>query len=612
MNDASKSQTKSMMQEFHAAGLLRDMDVQVVASLVRTFRGDRPPLTDLLQTLLALAVGATAGGHVCLDLNRSDWRQLGLTRQEQDPDDAADKMALLAQLPTPPEARKALAACEWLVGDGKASRPFVLDGGRLYLRRFWNYENLVACKLRQMGAAEVRSIPPEIEAAIASLVLRKKGPDGENLKLSAGQKESIRKGLLRQLTIITGGPGTGKTTVAAILLHMLAQQTEPGKILRVRMAAPTGKAAARLDESVRNETGGETAVLELGPASTIEGLLGYRKDSPYFRHNRDNPLPADVVLIDEASMIDLPKMAKLLDALGEKARLVLLGDKNQLASVDPGSVMAELCESATLKDCIAELTESKRFDDDSAVKPLSLAVNSLQADTAWDVAYSGKAGVAGKKVVVFDSGRFGKKQPPTEFVSAIKERYEAFRAAKSPKEAFEALARFRVLCALRKGPTGADQINAAIEDILFPNRKGEFYHHRVILVTKNDYEVHLFNGDVGIVMPDPEREGAMAVFFEDRPKSVPCPLLPEHGTAFAMTVHKAQGSGFGHVMVLLPDRESPILTRELIYTAITRTETGVDLWCEEKSFKAGVRKNTERSMGLKARLDSSIDPKGTA
>ena len=612
MSSNNKSQEGSLVREFHAAGLLRDMDVQFVASLARTFIGKtNPHPTDVIQTLLALVVGTTAGGHVCLDLNRTDWRQLGRTRQLNELDDVTDKMGLLASLPTPQEARNMLAGCSCLIGDGPGPQPFVLDRGRLYLRRFWNYENLVARKLRQMAAAEVRPISPEIESAIASLVLRKKGPDGENLKLSNGQKEAVHKGLFRQLTIITGGPGTGKTTVAALLLQMLAKQTETGKVLRVRMAAPTGKAATRLDESVRNETGGEVAKLELEPASTIERLLGYRKDSPYFRHDRDNPLPADIVLVDEASMIDLPKMAKLLDALGEMTHLVLLGDKNQLASVDPGSVMAELCESVTLKACIAELTESKRFDEDSAVKPLSLAVNDMQEDKAWEVAHS-DAGAAGKKVVVCDSGRFGKNQFPAEFVSAIKDRYAAFCAAKSPAEAFEALAKFRVLCALRKGPTGTNRVNAAIEDILFPNRKGEFYHRRVILVTKNDYEIHLFNGDVGVVLPDPDREDALAVFFEGRPKSVPCRLLPEHETAFAMTVHKAQGSGFGHVAVMLPDRESPILTRELIYTAITRTATGVDLWCEEQSFKAGVRKKTDRNMGLKDKLDSSMDAKGNA
>ena len=611
MNGEPHPQEGTMMQEFHAAGLLRDMDVQIVASLVRTFRGDNPPPADKIHTLLALAVGTTAGGHVCLDLNRADWTQMEHSRRSDDPDDSAGKAALLKKLPAPREAWNRLAGCGWLVGDGTGPHPFVLDRGRLYLRRFWNYEILVARKLRQMGTAETRSIPPEIEAAIEPLVLRKKGPNGESLALSHGQKEAVRLGLRRQLTIITGGPGTGKTTVAAVLLQMLARQTKPGKILRVRMAAPTGKAAARLDESVRGETGGETLTLELEPASTIERLLGYRKDSPYFRHDRKNPLPADVVLVDEASMIDLPKMAKLLDALDAKTRLVLLGDKNQLASVDPGSVMAELCESATLKDCVAELTESKRFGDDSAVKPLSLAVNGMQSEEAWKVAHS-DAGVAGKKIVVHDSSLLGKNQVPHEFVSEIKTRYAAFRSAKSPAEAFKALAQFRVLCALRKGPTGAGRINTEIEDILYPNRKGEFYDHRVILVTKNDYEVKLFNGDVGVVLPDPEREGALAAFFDGRPNSVPCRLLPAHETAFAMTVHKAQGSGFGHVAVLLPGRESPILTRELIYTAITRTETGVDLWCEEESFKTGVKKKTERSMGLKDKLDASLAAKGEA
>lgn len=612
MNGEYAHHEGAMMRELHAAGLLRNMDVQIVASLVRTFCGGNTPPSDAVQTLLALAIGATNSGHVCLDLNKSGWSQMDCARRDDDTDESAGLSSMLARLSDPDAARDMLSGCPLLVGDGSGPQPFVFSRDRLYLRRFWDYESLVARKLRQMADAECLPVSPETETAIDSLSLKEKGPDGKCPELSPCQKDAVRKGLRSPLAIITGGPGTGKTTVAAILLQMLAKQPATAQILRVRMAAPTGKAAARLDESVRSETGTETAMLELPSASTIERLLGYRKDSPYFRHDRDNPLPADVVLVDEASMIDLPKMAKLLDALGQHTRLILLGDKDQLASVDPGSVMAELCESAVLqKACVVELTESKRFGDDSAVKPLSLAVNRMQAEEAWRLAHS-DVGAVGKKVVVYDAERFGMNQRPAEFVETIKNRYAAFHAAKSPNEAFDALAQFRVLCAQRKGPMGVGRINVAIEDVLFPNRKGEFYSHRVVLVIRNDYEIKLFNGDVGVVLPDPDRAGELAVFFEGRAKSVPCRLLPEHETAFAMTVHKAQGSGFGHVMVLLPPHESPILTRELIYTAITRTRTGVDLWCEEKSFKAGVRKKTDRSMGLMAKLDAPQNAKGNA
>lgn len=581
----------------YEAGVLRDLDVQMIESLSRSF-GQHGESQEIVKVILALALRVMDNGHVCLDLGSKDWEQI---RQNAPDSEQSKGDAMLSNLPTPDDARTLLANDHVLVGDENAKRPFVLEGTRLYLRRFSNYEKEVAATLLSLASDEEKSISPEIEQAIESYKLKGGNP------LAAGQKEAIRTGLKRRLTIITGGPGTGKTTVAAALLKMLAKQQAGGLRLRIRLAAPTGKAAMRLYESVASEMAGAPDI-ELEPAKTIERLLGSQSGSPYFRHNKDHPLSADVVIVDEASMIDLPKMAKLLDALDKESRLVLLGDKNQLASVDPGSVMAEICEARALDTCLARLTENKRFGKDSAIAPLSDAVNDQQADKAWDILRS-NAGAEGKKAQLFDAKQFARGEPPQEFISAVKARFAEFMQAGEPAAAFAALAKFRVLCALRRGPFGVHRINALIEDALLPNRRGEFYDHRPILVTKNDYEIKLFNGDIGVVLPDPERNGDSAVFFEGRSRSLPCHLLPPHETAFAMTVHKAQGSGFNHVLVLLPDCESPVLTRELIYTAITRTETGVDLWCEEHTFKKGVLTETRRSMGLKERLDSA-QPRG--
>lgn len=577
----------------YEAGVLRDLDARMIESLSRSFRqhGESP---EVVKALLALALRVMDNGHVCLDLGAEGWEQI--PRRATD-DEQGENGAPLNNIPAPGVARELLANDKVLVGDDNAKRPFVLEGSRLYLRRLSNYEKETAAKLRLLAEDEEKGIPPEIEKAIESYKLKGGDP------LAAAQKEAIRKGLKRRLTIITGGPGTGKTTVASALLKIRAKQQPEGLRLRIRLAAPTGKAATRLYESVASETAGDPGI-ELEPARTIERLLGSQSGSPYFRHNKENPLPADVVIVDEASMIDLPKMAKLLDALGGETRLVLLGDQNQLASVDPGSVMAEICEARALDQCLAGLTENKRFGEDSAIAPLSRAVNARQADRAWEILQS-NTGAEGRKAQFFDAKKFNSGEPPREFVAAVKERFAGFIHAKEPGDAFAALAKFRVLCALRHGPFGANRINALIEDALLPNRRGEFYDHRLILVTKNDYEINLFNGDIGVVLPDPARGGENAVFFEGRSSSIPCRLLPPHETAFAMTIHKAQGSGFNHVLVILPDRESPVLTRELIYTAITRTETGVDLWCEEQTFKKGVQTETRRSMGLKARLDST-------
>lgn len=581
----------------YEAGVLRDLDVRMIESLSRSF-GQHGESQEIVKVILALALRVMDNGHVCLDLGTKDWEQI---RRSAPDDEQSESDAALNNIPTPGAALELLANDKALVGDDKAKRPFVLEGTRLYLRRLSNYEKEAAAILLSLASDEESSISPEIERALGSYTLKGGHP------LAKGQKEAIRTGLKRRLTIITGGPGTGKTTVAAALLKMLAKQQSDGRRLRIRLAAPTGKAATRLYESVASEMAGAPEI-ELEPAKTIERLLGSQSGSPYFRHNKDNPLPADVVIVDEASMIDLPKMAKLLDALGKESRLVLLGDKNQLASVDPGSVMAELCEARALDKCLARLNENKRFDKDSAIAPLSDAVNKSQADRAWDILRS-NAGAEGKRAQLFDAKEFGGGKAPQEFVSAVKARFAEYIQAGEPAAAFAALAKFRVLCALRHGPFGVHRINALIEDALLPKRRGEFYDHRLILVTRNDYEINLFNGDIGVVLPDPERNGDRAVFFEGRSRSLPCHLLPPHETAFAMTVHKAQGSGFKHVLVLLPDRESPVLTRELIYTAITRTETGVELWCEEHTFKKGVLTETRRSMGLRERLDSA-QPRG--
>ncbi len=364
-------------------------------------------------------------------------------------------------------------------------------------------------------------------------------------------------------------------------------------------------------------------------ACTVDRLLGYVPDSHYFRHNRENPLPADLVLIDEASMIDLPKMAKLLDALAPDCRLVLLGDMHQLASVDPGSVLGDICNSKGLADAVVELTESRRFPADSPVARLSAAVNCTTNsgnDSAWPL-------LATLNDTSFGDRRIRQFDMPTSLLdregradAGISEAvicgFGDFLAATTPEEAFRAIEDFRVLCALRRGPCGVVFINRLIENILSgrtvadsfntevrlePN--SEFYDHRVIMVTRNDYSMSLFNGDIGIVLSNDAQPGTQAAWFAEPGggfRAVPCRLLPEHETAFAMTIHKSQGSEFGRTLVLLPGEDSPVLTRELVYTAITRTRTGLDLWCSREAFLQGIARTVQRSTGLLPQLDARI------
>ncbi|MCF7837726.1 MAG: exodeoxyribonuclease V subunit alpha [Candidatus Marinimicrobia bacterium] len=533
----------------------REIDVQLVEALMRLY-DEHPP--EPVQALLAQASRITGEGHVYLDLTLAD-----------------------------PAAVNALDTFPALVGTGVGNTPFVREGNRLYLRRFWQYEQQVAARLMHLAQAPAVRDVNDWQAAIAAT------------GLSAEQQTALRKALENRLTIITGGPGTGKTTVAAHCLRLLAA-IRPAEPLRVRTAAPTGKAAARIDESLHEQLGEANRIPE--PAATIERLLGFQRGSPYFVHNRENPLAADVVLIDETSMIDLPKMAKLLEAISEHTQLILLGDKDQLASVEPGSVLAELCQAVPLQPCVATLTQSHRFPPESPVARLSRAVNRGAAAEAWQQAQASAQSDAGR-VVTRNGLGFNATNPPPAFSAAVREGFQPFLDATDAPAAFAALRRFRVLCALRRGPQGVERINRAIEDLLLPDRQGVFYDHRVILITRNHPDLNLYNGDVGIVLATPSR--APCACFETAAnafRTVPCGLLPDHETAFAMTVHKAQGSGFGQVVLVLPDQDSPVLTRELIYTAITRAEMGVEMWCTEAAFKAGVNRPTQRNMGLKDRL----------
>ncbi len=619
-----KTGTSAWRQALHAlreAGVLRDLDRYLVEAVADT-HGIAPTAPVAGATALALASRAVGEGHVCLELDRA-----GELWQPDPAPEAGDSAPAPAPfLPAPPwpgfpgapaQAEALFEGWAPAVGAPDEDKPFVLDGQRLYLRRMHDAERSLAERLCRRAEASEEPLLPALEERLAALL-----PD-------EGQRAAARLALTRRLAILTGGPGTGKTYTVARILPLLA---EHAGALRVRLAAPTGKAALRMEESLRAADIAPPPGLDLGKACTIERLLGAHPGSPRVRHDAAHPLEADAVLVDEASMIDLPKMAKLLEALADGTRLVLLGDRRQLASVQPGSVLAELCTSRPLAGCIAQLEHSRRFPPDGAVARLSRALREVRtpeaAAAAWDAA-AGAAGADPALRIHAAAGRpldaLGRVRP--DLAQAILAGYRDFLDADTPEAAFAALARFRILCALRRGPWGALQINAIVETVLSqrggadapsaalqPKRplqvRGEFYDHRVVMVTRNDYGAGLFNGEVGVVFPAAGRpRGEWVAVFEPTAdtgavfRRVPCLLLPEHETAFAMTVHKAQGSEFERVLVLLPDRDAPILTRELLYTAITRARRQVELWCPRQVFAQAVARQVRRSGGLCEQLD---------
>jgi exodeoxyribonuclease V alpha subunit len=405
---------------------------------------------------------------------------------------------------------------------------------------------------------------------------------------------------------------------------------------RIALAAPTGKAAVRVQEAVGAKLSSLGVPASAIPeASTIHRLLGTVRGSPYFRHDAGNPLASDLVVVDEASMIDLALMSKLVRAVPERAHLVILGDRDQLSSVEPGSVLGDLCgegdmnhfsdsfmEAASrfgalpggrvawtgrdsagpLLDCVVELQRSHRFEEASGIGKISRAVRLGNGRGAFEMLESG----------AFPDAAWRHLPAQDEFASAIASRVINFyRALAASGDTAETLARFddfRLLCALREGPYGVGTVNRRVEWILSRegviNPDSRWYRGRPIMVTSNDYNLNLFNGDVGIILPDASAGGRLRAFFRigGSMRSVAPSGLPEHETVYAMTVHKSQGAEFEEALMVLPDRAAPVLTRELIYTALTRARRRVEVWGRPEVFIRAVGSRTRRASGLGPRL----------
>jgi exodeoxyribonuclease V alpha subunit len=543
-----------------------------------------------------------------------------------------------------------------LVGssDDDASTPLVLDGGLLYLRRFWRDEARVA------QAIVSRLAPAAVPADLAVELDRLFPPEPDGLNW---QKVACAIAARGSFAVVTGGPGTGKTTTVVRLLGLLQtlahKRNEPR--LRIRLAAPTGKAAARLNASIAGQIERldvDVSVKQAIPAevTTLHRLLGSRPDTRAFRHDRDNPLHLDVLVIDEASMIDLEMMAATLDALPREARLILLGDKDQLSSVEAGAVLGDLCARADaghydlhtrawltdvcgvdvgawtdpatarpLDQRVVMLRRSRRFGADSGIGALALAINAGDAG-AVSRAFSGTRGdiavvapsAASISALAID-GREGapghrhffdwieRERPP------IDARFDAFE--RWGAGALTAYARFQLLCATRHGDAGVDGQNERIAQGLFErgliDAVAGWYEGRPVMMTRNDYALGLMNGDVGVTLWVPDGQGGMAlrVAFAvmdeqggERVRFVVPSRLSAVDTVYAMTVHKSQGSEFEHTALALPPEPSPVLTRELVYTGVTRARSRFTLLAAPDILGYAVSRKTRRASGLLRRL----------
>lgn len=646
----------ALLDTWHEVGWLRLLD----ARFARFLHTEQPETPALLLLAAALASHQLGRGHVCLDLAATlngPGSVLNL------PPDFRSTAVGVESPPHPAELLKSLTLADWeaalhpaVVSRGDRLTPLVYEGGRLYLYRYWRYEQQVAHGVAARLQADAGDGGPPLEP-VRDYLDALFGPVSPGDALD-WQRLACALAARQRFSIITGGPGTGKTTTVVRLLALLqalhlhrsggagAQQggARPWQPLRIRLAAPTGKAAARLSESIAEKVG-ELPLDRLGGAAhlaeaiptqvvTLHRLLGGRPHVRQRQYHADNPLPLDVLVIDEASMVSLSDMADVIAALPPHAQLVLIGDKDQLASVEAGAVLGELCSRASqghylpdtaqwlnaatgmalpehfvdeqgrsLDQAVAMLRVSHRFDENSGIGKLALAVNEgevaaarallsapppdlsyVQAEAADSAAYAkliieGSVGPA-----AVDSTGEIHRQGYGHYLALVAQQPTSDDPADYDVWAAEVLRAHRacqVLCVVRNGPWGVEGLNVAIARILhgrglLPAPSG-WYAGRPIMVTRNNPALRLTNGDIGVVLPYPAGQGrgeVLRVAFPDGEGEGVRWFAPNRlddvETVYALTVHKSQGSEFQHAVLFLPQAPTPLLTRELLYTGITR------------------------------------------
>lgn len=590
-----------LLEQLRESGVLDALDVRFADLVAR--RGG--PGAAALAVPAALTSALRRRGHVCMDLAR--------------PPAAWFAAAFGAEAPDAPEFSKGwkLSAGQFpTLGKPGDRAPLILDGTRLYLHRLWTCQHDLAVRL----AARAFAPPVPIPAAVAK-ALDAAFPGSSQ----AGQLAAARAVVSRSLAVISGGPGTGKTTAAVRALGAL----RAGGPIRIALAAPTGKAVARIKESLA------AAAIPADDAvsATLHRLLGIHPSTGRPAHDSANPLPYDLVITDEVSMVDLELMDALVRALAPETRLVLLGDRDQLASVEPGSVFSDICAGLEHRrssspaglapaetdisasrdarsrgrsgdretappEAVTVLRHNFRFGADSGIGRLAQAVNAGDAAAATKMLGGGLSDVAMRAP-----------PPPRELGAAVRSRaktsWRALLAADSPEAALASLSAFRILCAHRVGPWGSARVAAE----LAPLRGGPRGAGSPVMVTANDASSGLYNGDTGIWWGG--EAGMTAVFAADGGiRKLAAGRMPPNEAAWALTVHKSQGSEFDEVVLVLPDRDSPLLTRELIYTAITRARRRVEIWGAPAILAAALSRRIERSGGLPEALAAAAAGQG--
>lgn len=569
------------------------------------------PQSDAWVLLAAALVSKYASqGHVCVDL--AGLLSAGVfdgERQEH-------------VMPT-------ISLAEWLqrlsssplVGAPGDKAPLILADHRLYLHRLWTHESEVAQALIQ----RCRPVQPQPDIDTALSDLERIFPDA-----NPQQVQAMRSALTQSLTVVSGGPGSGKTYSIAMLMVLL-NRVDRAHGLRVHLAAPTGKAAIRLSTSI------QAAMEQLSTASkedravfstvqTVHRMLGVSPGQTTPRYNSRNKLPSDVVVVDEASMIDLGMMAQILDALSDSTHLILLGDKDQLASVAPGAVLGDICShvepsvailqevqhavesSHPLAPHIVVLAQRYRFGPGGGIDLLGSAINRGRAEQALELLENSDL----PDITLRSVRNIADLHAAID--ALVPDAFQPLVQCNDPATSLRMLDRLKLLTPLRGGPFGVAALNTAVQDALqranaiasHHSTSSDWFSGRPIMITRNDYTLRLFNGDIGITMAeDADRQHRFKVYFKDAAggmRSVAAEQLTQVEAAFATTVHKSQGSEFERVILILPDRPSPILTRELLYTAVTRARSAVEIWGTDSVFSSAVKTEIKRMSGLRHAL----------
>lgn len=656
----SKQNVATTLQQWLEAGWINAIDIALLQ-----FLEDNSPeaMPEIMQLLVVLLSYQLSQGHVCLDLS-SSLKQvdnlLAIPVQEELQEPLAKPSSYFDHYNL--EALQQALVSPTVVGGADDNTPLVLQDNRLYLRRYWQYEKRICQRIAFLMQQHAK-----VENSAIKQCLDKYFPE-QSSDLD-WQKIACAIAVKSNFSVITGGPGTGKTTTVVKLLLVLQeiQRQQKENFLQIRLAAPTGKAAARLKESISEALKNlgkslsiDSDVSENIPlqVQTLHKLLGKHGATRRSRYNKNNPLALDVLIIDESSMVDIEMMAQVLDAVPDHARVILLGDKDQLASVEAGAILAELCRNSQLSrgqinaatanyleqvsgetltepwlntkaseldQHIVMLQKSYRFNQHSGIGQLALAVNQGDYPAYKAVWQKGYSDIHALPVThLYDSVLHNYVMQPQQgqgfahYLAEIEKKptNEADDWNEWAKSVLHAFASFQILCVTREGEWGVKRINQWLIQLLqnqgYITHKREWFEGRPVLVTRNDYQIGLMNGDVGICLRKPiinsqgktELQERVAFFNSDGSiKWVLPSRLNNVQTVFAMTIHKSQGSEFDHVLMILPERDMPILSRELLYTGITRAKNYFTLLAPNAALvDAAIKRRVERSGGIKWQL----------